>query len=224
MWSSRRAVFNAVALRAPPVEHAVDVLVAVGAAEALGQLDGLVDRHLVRHVHAVLQLVDADHQHAVLDRRKLGGPAVDVLREHRVDRRGLRDAAVQQRIEVHRVAVGEALLLAHVRVDDARFGAAEQPLVQALQRGLARAPASRGRTLAGRFGALLCRSFSHERSSIRLAISTATRAASRPFSSARAQAWASFSTVRMALAIGIWWSSETRVTPAPLSLATSSKW
>ena len=42
----------------------------------------------------------------------------------------------------------------------------------------------------------------HSSSSSRLAISTATRAASRLFSSTRASAWAWFSTVRMALATG----------------------
>ena len=56
-----------------------------------------------------------------------------------------------------------------------------------------------GARLAGGLGVS-----AHARVSSKLAISTATRAASRPFSSARAQAWASFSTVRMALAIGRW--------------------
>jgi hypothetical protein len=42
------------------VEHAVDVFVAVGAAESLGQLDSFVDRHLVRHVDAVRELVGTD--------------------------------------------------------------------------------------------------------------------------------------------------------------------
>ena len=81
--AQRRAARRASHLDRPQVgrglvEHAVDVLVAVGAAEALGQLDRLVDRHLVGHVDAVLELVGADHQHAVLDRRQLGGLAVDV--------------------------------------------------------------------------------------------------------------------------------------------------
>ncbi len=58
----------------------------------------------------------------------------------------------------------------------------------------------------------------------RLAISTATRAASWPFSAWRACAWARFSVVKIALAIGSWYSSAKRVTAAPLSLATSSKW
>jgi len=43
-------------LRRGLVEHAVDVLVAVGAAEALGQLDAFVDGHAVGDVEAVLQL------------------------------------------------------------------------------------------------------------------------------------------------------------------------
>jgi hypothetical protein len=128
-------------------------------------------------------------------------------------------------VELRDVAAREVVEFADVGVDDTGVFARHQPLVQALQRKFARAPARRpGRRLA-RGGRLLGgNGFAHPISSSRLAISTATRAASVPFSSARAQAWASFSTVRMALAIGIWWSSDTRVTPAPLSLATSSKW
>ena len=74
----------------------------------------------------------------------------------------------------------------------------------AVRRRLPPAAAARRRWRGGRASA----GVDHDRSSIRLAISTATRAASRPFSSARAQAWASFSTVRIALAIGSWWSSD----------------
>ena len=75
----------------------------------------------------------------------------------------------------------------------------------------------------GRLGGGPARFVAHDQWSSRFAISTATRAASRPLSAARASAWASFSQVSTALAIGTLWSSPTRVTAAPLSLATSSK-
>ena len=143
------------------VEHAVDVLVAVGAAEDLGQFDRLVDGDAVGNVHAVRQLVGADQQHAMFHRRQLRGLAVDMAREHGVERGGLGDAAVQQGVEVGAVALGEAVLLAHVGVDDGGVAARQQPFVQALQRELARAPARRlggrarlARGPAGRDGAL----------------------------------------------------------------------
>src|SRR5437868_1599479 len=44
------------------VQHAVHVLVAVGAAEALAQLDRLVDRHPVRDLRVVHQLPGADEE------------------------------------------------------------------------------------------------------------------------------------------------------------------
>src|SRR5439155_15265742 len=94
----------------------------------------------------------------------------------------------------------------HVGIDDTGIGAAEQPLVESLQRELARLAPRRFRRRAARAGAgaldarrLFVRA--HDSSSSRLAISTATRAASRPFSSARACACAVVSQVRMALAM-----------------------
>jgi len=135
---------------------------------------------------------------------------------------------MDQGIEVHAVALVEAGEVAREGVNVGGFVLANQMLVQRLQGELARTGA--GRFLGGLalrwhaavgFGGLghgqpICSST--------WAISTATTAASRPLSVWRARACASFSTVRMALAIGIWWSSDTRVTPAPDSLATSSKW
>ena len=126
------------------------------------------------------------------------------------------------------VALVEVVLLAHVGIHHAGVGAAEEPLVEALQRELARAAPRRlgagapaRRAWAG-VEAVASASARSRSSSRRWAISTATRAASRPLSATRAQAWASFSNVRTALAMAPW-SSPTRVTAAPLSLATSSK-
>ena len=157
-----------------------------------------------------------------------------MARQRSVEVGRLGDAAAQQRIEVHAVALLETFVLAHVGVDGVGVGARQQPFVEALHRQFARPAALRlggraalrtlvdglGVWLGGRLGLGRC----HDNSSIKLAISMATRAASRPLSSTRAQAWASFSTVRTAFAMGTWWSSCTRVMPAPLSLATSSKW
>src|SRR3954463_11351584 len=53
------------------VEDAVHVLVPVGSAEALAQLDRLVDRHAVRDLRVVDQLPRADEQDRALDRAHL---------------------------------------------------------------------------------------------------------------------------------------------------------
>src|SRR5688572_28498456 len=55
-------------LRRELVEHAVDELVAVGAAVALRQLDGLVDHGAIRHFRLVLELLADEQQDAALDR------------------------------------------------------------------------------------------------------------------------------------------------------------
>src|SRR5688572_28067584 len=88
--------------------------------------------------------------------------------------------------------------------------AREEPLEDPLHRELARAAARRD---------------SHPAIALRvLAISTATRAASAPFTDARAVAWASFSVVSTPFATGIPVSSCTSRMPRALSVATTSKW
>src|SRR5215211_2130513 len=52
--------FGGAQLRREAVEHRVHVLVAIGAAEFLGQLDALVEHHAPGHVGAVLEFVGAD--------------------------------------------------------------------------------------------------------------------------------------------------------------------
>src|SRR5256885_9953848 len=51
------------------VEHAVHVLVAVGAAEVLGELDRLVDHHLVGDIGRVFQLERREQQDRSEERR-----------------------------------------------------------------------------------------------------------------------------------------------------------
>jgi hypothetical protein len=53
------------------VQHAVDELVAVGAAEGLGQFDGFVDDHAIGCFRMQLELAGAQQQDAALDRRDL---------------------------------------------------------------------------------------------------------------------------------------------------------
>ena len=124
-------------VRGQLVQHAVDVLVAVDAAEGLGQLDRFVDDDAVRDFRMVLQLIGAQQQHAMLDRRQFGHAAVDQRGDDlaQLDRGG--DSAVQQFVEELAVSLVEAVRAADVGDDRAGRFIVQQPLVQALQRELA---------------------------------------------------------------------------------------
>ena len=63
-------------VRRKPVEHAVHVLEAVGAAVALGEFDRFVDYDAVRDVRLILQFIRRDEQNRALDR---GGKAFVLL-------------------------------------------------------------------------------------------------------------------------------------------------
>src|SRR5690606_2885102 len=99
----------------------------------------------VGHFEVVRQLVAADQQDAVLDRRELVERTADVRREAFAQARGLAQHAVQQRLEPLRVGFGEIVGIAQVRIDFAgvlrALAAAQQPGVHALQRELAGAAA-----------------------------------------------------------------------------------
>src|SRR5262245_41888848 len=193
------------------VEHAVHVLVAVGAPVRLRELDRLVDDDLERHVGGVLELPRGEQQDAALDRRERLHPPVERRRDRDLERLRVRDRAVEQRAEVLAAAFLEVFVLAEVPPDGDRRVAGELPLIEALQGVLAR-PAASGLHLC-------CRSTARSR----FAISTATSAQSRPFGPARSSAWASVSVVRMPFATGIPVSSPTWVRPAADSFATISK-
>ena len=117
-------------------------------------------------------------------------------------------AAVQQGVVVHAVGLVEAAEVSGEGVDVRGLVTADQVLVERLQGELAGAGAGRlvgslagcagaGRGLVGIGGV-----HGHPMESSTWAISTATRAASMPLSVWRARACSSFSTVRMALAMG----------------------
>ena len=106
---------------ARPLSTRVHVLVAVGAAEFLGQLDAFVEHHAPGHVEAVLELVGADPHHARARSARSPpacGPAA--ARSARRARAASRDAAVQQGVVVHRVGLVEAGQVARERVDGRR--------------------------------------------------------------------------------------------------------
>src|SRR5690606_25614870 len=66
------------------VEHAIDELVAVGAAIFLGQFDGFIEDDAIRRFRMMLELVGAQQQHAALDRRHFLPGAVDELLHRRL--------------------------------------------------------------------------------------------------------------------------------------------
>ena len=134
------------------VEHAVDVAVAVGAAEALGQLDRLVDDDAIRHLELVRQLEGADAAGSRA-RPATARPtlAVEVRRE-------LRDAARRSRgsrrassvVEVLGVGLVEARRLARAAPRWCRRPRATAALVEPLHRELARARPRARAALAAR--------------------------------------------------------------------------
>src|SRR5437660_1225598 len=67
------------------VEHAVHVLVAVGAADVLGELDRRVDHHLVRDIGRVFQLERREQQDGALHRRELLQLAIEQGRDQALE-------------------------------------------------------------------------------------------------------------------------------------------
>src|SRR5436309_7733373 len=91
------------------VEHAVHVLVAVGAAEVLGELDRFVDHHLVGYVGRVLEFERREQQDAALNRRELLQLAVEQGRDQALERGGVRYRALQDPREILGVGLTKAL-------------------------------------------------------------------------------------------------------------------
>src|SRR5450432_2426585 len=123
------------------VEYAVDVLVPIGTAVGLRELDRFVDGHAVRHVGLAQQLPRANGQDALFDRRQLARLAVEKRCERGYERVELADDSAPEPIEKRRVALREFGALGELRPDQRGIAAGEQPLVDALKRELSRAAA-----------------------------------------------------------------------------------
>src|SRR6185437_11052830 len=87
-----------------PIQHRVDVLVAIGSAEAFRQSHRFVDGNAKRYVQAMTQLVDADQQDGVLYRIEQRRAAVEPRRQVRIQRLARSPDALDQFPEV--LAVG----------------------------------------------------------------------------------------------------------------------
>src|SRR5258708_36799165 len=96
-------------LRDELVEHAVPVIVAVGAAEVLGELDRLVDPHLVGDIGRVFQLERREQQNAALHRRELRQLAIEQGRDQALERGSVRYRALQEPSEILGVGLTKAL-------------------------------------------------------------------------------------------------------------------
>ena len=119
------------------VQHAVDVLVAVGTAEFLGQFHRLVDGHLVGDLQAVLELPGSNQQGRMLNGGQCLGTPIGMARQHGIQGGCVTDTAMQQGIKVLLIASLKAYLLPYMSIDHASIRARQQPLVQALQGGFA---------------------------------------------------------------------------------------
>src|SRR5258706_489125 len=190
------------------VEDAVYVLVAVRPAEALAELDGLVDRDAERNILLVRDLPRADQQYRALDRAHFLPRPVGQRLQALAQLRHAGDRALELRGEEFPVGLLEPVEVREI-LDDLRSRAAGmQPLVHALDGQLAGAPPRRP----------------HPPIALRVfAISTAARAASAPFTGARLLACSSLSHVSTPLATGMPVSSCTSRMPRALSLATTSR-
>src|SRR6185312_10963312 len=154
------------------VQHTVDVAVAVVGAEALGDLDRLVDDHAVRHVGAVLQLIRGEAQRGALDGVDLGHFAIKVGAQGGIQRVDVFFDAVQQVLEVVEVGHFHVLLVAELLDHRVHVAAGKLPRVQRLQR------TATGTRAGGEIDAL-GPSVHHSRP-YRLTISSAAIAASAP--------------------------------------------
>src|SRR5438552_3122305 len=114
------------------VQDAVDVLVTVGAAEALAQLDRLVDRHAVGNLGVVHELPCADQQDRALDRTHLVPLAIGERLDAGPQPLGLADRAAQLRFQELPVGRAEAVELLQVAQHHRGGRASEDPLVHAL--------------------------------------------------------------------------------------------
>ena len=131
------------------VEHAIDVLVAVGGAEFLGQGHRLIDHHLVGHVKALAQLEGAHAQQGVLDGVQFLQLAIQQRLEGGIELVDTGGHPVQQGLEVFQVHVAEIVIGAELCLDIGQGRAGHVPLVEGLHAvvpGLATGSPSPGQT------------------------------------------------------------------------------
>src|SRR5450830_960550 len=93
--AARSAHFSVPHLGSKTIQHAIDVLVTIDAAERLGQLNGFVDHHLVGNFDVILQFECANQQGCMLYRRQFGNGPINQRRQAGSQVRYLLDRTVQ---------------------------------------------------------------------------------------------------------------------------------
>src|SRR6185437_9929087 len=219
-----------------PIQHSVDILVAVRCAEAFGQGDRFVDGNAIGYVLAVTQLEHTDQQDRMLDgieqRRAPIGPGSQI----RIECLAIPPDAFDELAEVLAIRPRHVLRIAEL-LDQVLPGAlVELPAIQRLQRELARHRAligkRAGRGLEGHRRAVVGLSWDFRgcqegRRAMRLAISRAAAMDSPPLLpapvAARSRACSTVSTVRTPKMMGTPLSRLASCSPRAHSPATYSK-
>ena len=83
------------------VEYRVDILVAIGTAELLGQFNAFVEDDAPRDIQAMLELKSANPENAVLDRLNFVELAIEQRHDQRIEFCHFLAATVQQQGKVH---------------------------------------------------------------------------------------------------------------------------
>ena len=173
-----RRCFGRTQLRGEFVEHAVDELVSVGAAEGLGEFDRFVDDDPPGRLEMVAQFAGRHQKNAALDGRNLVPGAFDMRFQRGPQGGQIVEDAVEQTIVERSVRFFETGNRFRMHHDGGRVLAAHQVLIKTLYNELAGAMARTARGFLLRVGAHLT---AFRNTIWRLAISTAHWAASIPF-------------------------------------------
>src|SRR5579872_6829005 len=132
-----------------PIQHRVDVFVAVGGAEAPRQGHRLADGDTVRHVLAMTELIDTDQQDRMLYGIEERRPAIRPRGQIRIERFPCAPDALDELAEVFAIRTRHVLGIAEL-LDQVLPGAViELPAIERLHRELARDRALAGARAAG---------------------------------------------------------------------------
>src|SRR5579883_1973630 len=120
-----------------PIQHRVDVFVAVGGAETLGQSHPLVDGDAVGHVRAMSELKHPDEEDGVLDGIEERGDPIGPRREPRIERFARAPDSLDQLAEILAVRARHVLCVVEFLDEVLPRAVVELPAIQRLQRELA---------------------------------------------------------------------------------------
>src|ERR1700756_817007 len=120
------------------IQHRVHELVAVGGAEAPGELHRLADHRAKRHLGLELELVEPDEEQRVLDRIEEPRLAVAAAGEVRLELRMRAHHALDERVEVIAIRARHVLGVGELPRQLLPRAVIQLPAIERLQRELAR--------------------------------------------------------------------------------------